>query len=232
MEFLVVLQARMSSTRLPGKVMADLNGQPMIKRQIDRIMKSKFIDQLVVATSVDTSDDILVDFLTAEGIEVYRGSLDNVYARFLDVAQIYNPRNIIRLTADCPMVMPILIDEMIQEFKESNNLDYLSNTLIRNYPDGLDIEILRSTVLFELAGLSMTEYEKEHVTSGIYSRPEMFKCRNFCQLPQPNKSRWTVDYQQDLEFIRKIYKVFVGCEDDFNYEDAIVASRENKLIGP
>ena len=120
MKTLAILQARMTSTRLPGKVMMKVNGSPMIHWQSKRVLEAKKIDHLIIATSVDESDDSLVDFLNNQGFSVYRGSLDDVFSRYLEISNIYQPASIVRLTGDCPLVMPELIDEMLEEFDKSN----------------------------------------------------------------------------------------------------------------
>lgn len=217
---LVILQARMSSSRLPGKVMMEVNGEPMIYRQIKRILKSEFVDDLIVATSMDKSDDELVDFLISKQIKVFRGSLNNVFQRFLQIVDSYSPSNIIRLTADCPLVMPELIDEMIRFFQELRP-DYLSNSLVPSYPDGLDIEILSSNTLRELNEIALSELELEHVTLGIYQRTEMFKIMNYSTNPDLSSLRWTVDYQEDLNFVRAVYAHFLGRETEFNLSDVL-----------
>ena len=215
---LTILQARMSSTRLPGKVMADLGGKPMILRQISRIIKANHIEKFVVATSTDQSDDSLTNLLVSEGVEVFRGSLQNVYSRFNELIQKYEPESVLRLTADCPLVMPELIDEIAQYFKK-NDFDYVSNTIDRTYPDGLDIEIIRAQALLKLSSKEMTKQELEHVTLGIYSRPEEFRCQNFTNLSTRVTGRWTVDYPSDLEFARKVYSAFIGKEDSFTFDE-------------
>ena len=140
-----ILQARMSSSRLPGKVMMPINGEPMIYRQIERIRQASTIDEVIVATSTDPSDDSLVEFLLDKGIEVFRGSLNDVLSRFSEIQKIIKSTAIIRFTGDCPLVMPELIDRMMAKFYETN-VDYLSNTLEPTYPDGLDVEIIRPSV--------------------------------------------------------------------------------------
>ena len=225
LELLTVLQARMSSKRFPGKVIADLNGAPMILRQINRITKAQHIEKLVVATSTDQSDDILADLLVSEGVEVFRGELGNVFSRFYELNQLHQPKNIMRLTADCPLVMPDLIDEIIQYFNK-NSFDYVSNTLVRMYPDGLDIEIFRAQILEELFLKNLTSEEMEHVTLGIHSRPEEFHCQNFSNVTSKVSGRWTVDYPEDLKIIRKIYSKFIGREESFTFNEARLAAVE------
>lgn len=217
---LVILQARMSSNRLPGKVMKEINGFPMIYWQIQRILCSKTVDDLIVATSTDVSDDVLAEYLKGISVNVFRGDLKDVHSRYLQASLAYPHSALIRLTGDCPLVMPELVDKMVKKFYELD-VDYLSNTLVPTFPDGLDIEILRSGALKQLAAFRLNQKEKEHVTFGIYTRPEVFKCMNFENQIDFSSQRWTVDYQEDFDFVQEIYFGFRGKELEFNYEDVI-----------
>jgi len=213
---LAVLQARMSSTRLPGKVMKEINGRPMIYWQIQRILKANRVNKLVVVTSTDSSDDPLARFLQGLPVNVHRGSLDNVFSRFIEVTEKYPHDALVRLTGDCPLVMPELLDAMIEKFY-SENVDYLSNTLIPTFPDGLDIEIIKFGGLGKLNTFNLKPEELEHVTYGIYQRPETFKLFNFLNSSDQSLARWTVDYLEDLDFVRAIFGEFRGRETEFNY---------------
>lgn len=128
MKTLVILQARMSSSRMPGKVMEIINGKPMIFWQIARVKLAKKVNKILVATSSDQTDDFFSEYLVSENIEVYRGSLSNVHSRYLEIIQMREEfRNIVRLTGDCPLVMPEIIDSLVAHLEE-NSLDYVSNT--------------------------------------------------------------------------------------------------------
>ena len=223
---LVILQARMSSSRLPGKVMMKINDEPMIHWQIKRILEATKVSDLVVATSVDATDDCLVDFLEANSIKVHRGSLRNVLSRFTEAATKYHYDALIRLTGDCPLVMPELINQMVDEFYELD-VDYLSNTLEPTFPDGLDIEIIRRGILEKLASFKLENMELEHVTFGVYTRPETFRLSNFKSKSNLSTERWTVDYQEDLEFVRAIFKKFAGREAHFSYQEVLDYLSEN-----
>ncbi len=225
----MVLQARMSSSRLPGKVMKKINDLPMIYWQIQRILRSKAVDDLVVATSTDKTDDVLVDYLKGCSVKVYRGDLNDVLSRFLQVS-LANPHDaLIRLTGDCPLVMPELIDQMVREFY-ALDVDYLSNTLNPSYPDGLDIEIVKNGALNQLLAYGLNQKEKEHVTLGIYSRPEVFKCVNYENTKDCSSQRWTVDYPKDFDFVQKIFSRFRGQELDFTYEQVSEYLKLNPAI--
>ncbi len=215
---LAVLQARTSSTRLPGKVMKEINGKPMIYWQILRILKSTTIDELIVATSSEESDDILVDFLSKMNIAFYRGSLSNVLSRYEEIAAKLRPEIIVRLTADCPLVMPIVLDVVVTEFINSQ-ADYASNTLIRTFADGLDIEVFSHQTLAKLGGYSLSDSEKEHVTLGIYSRPNDFALLNVRNDCEEGHLRWTVDNQADFEMVQRVYAHFEGNELSFGLDD-------------
>jgi spore coat polysaccharide biosynthesis protein SpsF len=217
---LAILQARMSSSRLPGKVMMEINGKPMIYWQIQRILEAETVNELVIATSIDSTDDSLANFLEDNSVKFHRGSLDNVLSRFTEVANKYPHDALIRLTGDCPLVMPRLIDLMVDKYYEQD-VDYLSNTLTPTFPDGLDIEIVRSGVLEKLSTFELESKEFEHVTYGVYNRPEIFKLANYFNQIDRSLDRWTVDYQEDLEFVRAIFKKFSGQEAVFTYQEVI-----------
>jgi|LakMenEpi03Aug12_release.lakeMendotaPanAssembly.Ray.scaffolds.fasta_scaffold71367_6 spore coat polysaccharide biosynthesis protein SpsF len=221
-----VLQARMSSSRLPNKVMLKVNGQPMIYWQIKRIKQALSIDHLVVATSTDSTDDPLVEFLTLNEVDVFRGSLNDVLSRFISVQEKIEPTAIIRLTADCPFVMPELIDRMAFRFHQSE-VDCLSNTVNPTYPDGLDIEIVKATAMIKLNHFELTAEEREHVTLGIYRRPNLFTIENFQGDEDLSENRWTVDYLEDLEFVRLVFGEFVGKEPYFTLEDTLLFLKDN-----
>ena len=199
-----ILQGRLSSTRLPGKVLKDLHGKPMILQQIERLKLSQKIDKLVVATSVDPSDDELVTVLQEAGIEVRRGSLNDVAKRFANVVEEFQPETIVRLTADCPLADPSIIDQVISSHI-SSNADYSSNTLKPTFPDGLDVECISLSAFNRLQSLDLTQPEKEHVTLAIYSNPLLFELNSVVQKTDFSNLRWTVDVQEDLDFARLVY---------------------------
>lgn len=206
----------MSSTRLPGKVMADLVGAPMILRQIERLKRAKRLDQIVVATSTDASDDGLAERLVAEGIGVYRGSLEDVLGRFVGALETFSGHEtVVRLTADCPLADPDVIDETIALF-EGSKADYASNTPERrSYPKGLDIEVMRADVLRTTATEATDPYDREHVTPFIYRHPERFKVVGLEQHASEGEVRWTVDRPDDLEFVRAVYGALYPRKADF-----------------
>lgn len=217
---IAIVQARCSSTRLPGKVLAPVAGAPMIIRQLERVERATMIDNIVVATSVEASDDPLADLIESTGRAVRRGPLQDVAARFAQVADEFAPDHIVRLTADCPVADHAIIDRVVGEHLASG-ADYTSNVMPRTYPRGLDVECI-STVTFErMMQLDLTEPEREHVTMGIYSRPSEFVLHNVVQSDDSSNLRWTVDLPEDLEFVRAVYDALYADNPDFTQEDIL-----------
>lgn len=217
---LAILQARMSSSRLPGKVLRDLLGQPMLLRQIERIKRSKRIDKLVLATSTDKSDDAIEKIAKENGIECFRGSLEDVLDRFYQAAKQYNPEHIVRLTGDCPLTDWQVIDEVIElHIRETN--DYTNNTLPPTFPDGMDVEIVKYNVLEEAWVKGNKISDRENVTIYVYSRPEKFKLGCLKNNEDLSNLRWTVDESEDFMLIEEIYKNLYGKKKDFIMQDVI-----------
>lgn len=223
---LAILQGRLSSTRLPGKVLKDLHGKPMIVRQIERIQQSSKVDKLVVATSLDPSDDKLVIALTELGVDVRRGPLDDVVERFRIVIDEFQPETVVRLTADCPLTDPDVIDFVIEQHLE-NGSDYTSNVLKPTYPDGLDVECIRGDAFRRMCELDLSDMEREHVTMGLYSRPEVFSLQSIEQEPNRSEMRWTVDVADDLEFARLVYSRLYDRNPRFRQDDIVALVTSN-----
>jgi len=225
---LAVLQARMSSRRLPGKVLMFINDKPMIYWQIKRVLKSTAINDLVVATSTDKSDDVLVDYLESIGIKTHRGSLNNVFSRFVEIEKNYMPDRIIRLTADCPLIMPVLIDKIVNLQKESDS-DYCSNTIIPTFPDGLDTEVIKFGNFSKFGESDLTSEDLEHVTLVFHRNANKLKCTNYFNKVDFSDHRWTVDNAKDLELVRTIYGFFKGNEENFTFEELVYFLTKNEL---
>ena len=223
MRKLAILQARMSSTRFPGKVLAQLAGEPMIIRQLERLRRAESIDEIVVATSTDSSDDQLAMLLETHGVATFRGSLNDVLDRFISVIDAYGITDqdaVIRLTADCPLADPVVIDKVVGEF-ELAGVDYCSNTMKPSYPDGLDVEVVKAGVLRAVARESEDKHEREHVTLGVYRRPEKFTIRNVSGERDLSQMRWTVDTVEDFEFITRIYDSLIEEIPEFLMNDVL-----------
>lgn len=217
-----ILQARMSSSRLPGKVLKPLSSKPMIIQQLERIQRATTLSDVIVATSVDPTDDMLAETLGGYGYRVVRGPLDDVLARFVGVIDETQPDNVVRMTADCPLISPSVIDEVVRSFHESD-ADYASNTLTPTYPDGLDVEVVSASAMRELADLDLDQHEHEHVTLGIYRRPERFTLHNVVDPTGADRSnlRWTVDTAEDFAFVRDVYAHVFPDNPEFDYQDVL-----------
>ncbi len=220
MKILAVLQARVSSSRLPGKVLRPVLGRPMLLHQIERIQRSKKIDHLVVATSTDCSDDMLVSTLKEAGIDYMRGPLENVLERFYMTAKIFHPKHIIRLTGDCPLADPQIIDNVIN-FHIEGGFDYSSNNKPPTFPDGLDVEVFDFDALEKAKKYAKLPSEIEHVTPWIYNNSGQFSIGNF-QSPSDNSAlRWTVDELKDFIFINEIYSTLYVKNPEFDTQDIL-----------
>lgn len=214
-----ILQARMSSTRLPGKVMADLLGRPMIERQLERLRRCETLTRLVVATSSDASDDPLAEFLGGLGVDVFRGALQDVLARFAGAAEAFGlAGTIVRLTADCPLADPQVIDGCVRLQAEAG-VDYASNALKRTYPRGLDVEVFTLAALRIAAAEAADPYEREHVTPFLYRRPERFGIADLVQARDESALRWTVDTPADFDFVRRVYEALYPNKPAFSSDD-------------
>lgn len=198
----------MASTRLPGKVLAELNGRPLLSLLLQRIQAVPEINHIVVATTEKQSDDILVEWLDEEGIDFYRGNSEDVLERFYLCSLKYKPDLIIRVTADDPLKDPGLISEAISYFSSDSMLDYCSNTLRPTYPEGLDIEVFRFEALKYSYLHARLPSEREHVTPYIWKNTSIFKVKNFEFKEDLSTWRWTVDKQSDLDFVRLVLSPF------------------------
>ena len=200
-----ILQARVSSSRLPGKVLMPILGQPMLARQIERVRRAAHIGHLIVATSTGPDDDALAALCQSIGVECFRGALDDVLDRYHAAALPHEPDHVVRLTGDCPLADPAVIDRIIATHLE-NGSDFTSNTLSATYPDGLDVEVFRFTGLAEAWQEARMASEREHVTAFLKNRPERYRLANVTNPVDLSALRWTVDETEDFEFVRQVYE--------------------------
>ena len=200
-----IIQARMRSTRLPGKVMKDISGKPMLWHVIYRVKYSKLINKIVVATSTNREDDIIENFCKENRILFYRGDEEDVLKRYYEAAKIYNGNKIVRITSDCPLIDPEIVDIVIKEHLK-DEVDYTSNTIERTFPRGLDTEVFNFEALEMANEMAKEKYQREHVTIFIYENPHLFKIKNVRNFKDLSHLRWTVDEERDLIFVREIYK--------------------------
>jgi glutamate-1-semialdehyde aminotransferase/spore coat polysaccharide biosynthesis protein SpsF (cytidylyltransferase family)/aryl-alcohol dehydrogenase-like predicted oxidoreductase len=204
-DVVAVLQARMSSSRFPGKVMAPILDRPMIAWEVERIRRCRRIDRLVLATSTHPSDDVLAEYGESLDLDVVRGSLDDVLDRFATVARHYPARHYVRLTADCPLIDPQVIDRTI-EAHLSSGADYTSNCEVPTFPDGLDVEVMTAAALRRAAQEASTSSEREHVTLHFRQLPQGIRSEVLKNDRDLSEYRLTVDTHEDLVLVREIYK--------------------------
>jgi spore coat polysaccharide biosynthesis protein SpsF len=227
---LAVIQARLNSQRFPRKVLSRIKHKPLIQIQVERLAKSKYITKLIVATTTSAVDDELCEFLTENNILFYRGSEEDVLSRFLMLNQQNNFNYIARFTADCPLIMWDIFDSMFETFTKSN-FDYISNSIPPfSFPDGVNVEIMRRETLIELSKFKLSQLEKEHVTLGIYTRPNIFKIGNYQNTVDDSDIRLTVDFTEDLSYLRKLFQNSSFEETNVTYKQIMDFIRNNPQI--
>ncbi|MGA7574961.1 MAG: aminotransferase class III-fold pyridoxal phosphate-dependent enzyme [Terriglobales bacterium] len=220
-----IIQARMGSTRLPGKSLAEIEQRPMLWHVVERVKRATLVDRVVVATSTAPADDAIEKMCRENGVHCYRGSEHDVLDRFYTAARGEKASQVVRITADCPLIDPEVIDRVVRRFQRGD-LDYASNAMVRSYPDGLDTEVFSFSALERAWHEASKASEREHVTP--YLRSDKFRTANV-----ENDStalflhyRWTVDEAADLDFIRAVYKAFRGKE-NFVMEDILELIDQN-----
>ncbi len=214
-----IIQARTSSRRLPGKIFEDISGRPLIERVIERVRLSESVDQIVVATSIESTDDRLEEHCSDRCIPLYRGSLEDVLARFRECAIRWKADIIVRITADDPLKDPGLVDEAVGMCIKDKTLDYVSNTLSFTYPEGVDVEVFRRRALEKAHNEAVLASEREHVTPYIWKNLGLFRVAELVSRKNYSHQRWTIDDQNDLEMIRMIFKIYGKKVETAHWED-------------
>lgn len=227
MKIIAIIQARMGSTRLPGKVLKEVLGKSLLEHQIERVQRATLLDEIVIATTVERSDDVIVDFCHRMGMNVYRGSEVDVLSRYYETAVAYEADIIVRLTSDCPLIDPAVIDDVIQLFVDSPEVDYVSNALERTFPRGLDTEVFSMQALESAYRNAKEPSEREHVTPFIYLQKEKFALRNLVNEQDVSQHRWTVDTEEDFELIDRIIKALYPKKPLFTMQDVLSILHEN-----
>jgi spore coat polysaccharide biosynthesis protein SpsF len=218
---IAIIQARMSSTRLPGKVMKDLCGKPMLARQLERVAASVLINRFVVATSDESSDEPIAALCGDLGVPCYRGSLNDVLGRFYSAAVAFGPaKHVVRLTADCPLTDPAIVDACIA-LHLANGADYTSNGVTRTYPDGLDVEVMTFAALSRAAREATESYHREHVTPFISSQPNVFTLDALQYTRNLETLRWTVDTPADFAFVERVFAELLPDVPLFSWRDVL-----------
>lgn len=228
-----IIQARIGSTRLHGKVMKELRGKTVLSHVVDRVKRSKRLDKVIIATTKNKEDDEIVNECKKIGVEYHRGSVDNVLSRYYEVANNENADIIVRVTSDCPLIDPEIIDEMIKYFEKENevgHIDYLSNSIIETFPRGFDVEIFTYDSLREAYNNAKLDYEKEHVTPYIYMNKDKFIIKNFSNDKNYSQYRLTLDTIEDYILINNIYEHLYIENQIFYFKDIINYLNQNPNI--
>lgn len=217
---IAIIQARVVSTRLPGKVLEDLAGQPMLTRIVNRTRRAETLDTVVVATTTQPVDDTIVHLCEKQGWPYFRGSEEDVLDRYHHAALAYHAEVVVRINSDCPLIEPDIIDKVVNEFLSCYpEVDYVSNTLVHTFPRGLDVEVMSFDALMKAWQEDNNPPWREHVTPYIYRHLEKFKIRNVANDTDYSHMRWTVDTIEDLTFVRKIYDHFQN--DSFTWREVL-----------
>ncbi|MHB1126205.1 MAG: cytidylyltransferase domain-containing protein [Bacillota bacterium] len=228
---LAILQARVSSTRLPGKVLKPILGMPMLLRQIERLKRASRIDRLLVATSTEASDNAVQELMEMEGtVGCFRGHLEDVLDRFYSAAKIFSPQHVVRLTGDCPLADPEVIDKVIA-FHLERGYDCSSNTLEPTFPDGLDVEVFRFKCLERAWREARLPSQREHVTPYIYQHPEKYKIGYYKNPVNLSYMRWTVDEPEDFDLVNRIYEALYPANPGFTTGDILSYLENNPGLG-
>lgn len=225
-DIVAIIQARMGSTRLPAKVLLDLEDKTVLERVIERVKKSKFIQEAIVATTISKDDLKIVNLCAKMGIRVYCGSEDDVLDRYYQAARLLDRKHIVRITADCPLIDPKVIDRVIRAHL-SKKADYTSNTIQETFPDGEDVEVFKFQTLkkaWEDAGLPS---EREHVSPYIRKHQNLFRLENVSSEENLGRMRWTLDEKRDYKFIKLVYRKLYKKNRIFGMKETLRLLREH-----
>lgn len=216
-----IIQARLGSSRLPGKTLMRIEGESLLGHLLSRIKASRFVKNVIIATTTKENDDKIVGFARENGIEFYRGSEEDVLDRFYKTAKQYNVETIVRVTPDCPLLDPRVTDLVISNYLDGN-YDYVSNTIRPTYPDGLDTEIFSYQALEKTWREAKLPSEREHVTSYMIKHPDTFRLFNVEKEGEDlSWMRWTVDTEKDLQFVKRIFDELYTTKEIFHMENIV-----------
>ena len=228
MKVVIIVQARMTSTRLPGKVLKLVLNKPLLEYQIERLQRVRNADMIVVATTMNATDDAIVELCDRLGIATYRGSEQDVLSRYAGAAHAYGADVIVRVTSDCPLIDPRVIEQIIQTYLEhTTSYDYVSNCLERTYPRGMDAEVFSVALLREAFDQATDLPDREHVTPFIYRQPDRYRLGHVRYLKDQATHRWTVDTTEDFTLVKKMLEVLYPQLPQFTLEDCLELLERN-----
>ena len=224
MKTVAIVQARLGSSRLPGKVLVDLAGDTMLARVVERLRAARSIDDIVIATTTKETDEPVVREARRLGVAAWRGSEQNVLARYIGAARTFRAGAVVRITSDCPLLDPETIDRVVGALR-SAPVDYASNTHVRTYPRGLDVEAFYLETLERIFNLATSASAKEHVTAYLMEKPDAFALRHVTTEIDDSDLRWTVDTEEDLALVRTLYAELGLGRTIVPYRDVVAAVR-------
>lgn len=230
MKYIAMIQARYGSSRLPGKILKDLFGKPVLQRVIERVSQSNLLNEVMVVTSIDKQNLPVLRLCANLGVRVFVGSENDVLDRYYQAATLVGAQNVIRITADCPCFDAKILDEAIMQF-EKKNADYIGQ-FTDTFPDGLDVEAMTYAALKESWENAYLKSEREHVTQYVRNRPEHFHLENFiCPVTGVGTNRWTLDEPEDYELILAIYEHFINLNrENFSWIEVSEFLRDNPKL--
>lgn len=225
---IAILQARMGSTRLPGKPLKTVFGRALLSFQLERLHRADTIDKIIVATTTEPADAKIADLAHLENALVYKGSQEDVLDRYYQAAKLYEADIVVRITGDCPLIDPAIVDRTVTFFLDHYpQYDYVSNTVKLTYPRGLDVEVFTFKALEKAHREAKLPYEREHVTPYLYQHPEQFTVGSVESDRDLSKHRWTVDTEEDFELISRLITALYPDNPDFTMEDLLAVLKEH-----
>ena len=228
MNIVAIIQARMGSSRLPGKVLMDLGGETTLARVVRRLQRSRQVTKIVVATTTARGDQAIIRECEHLQVVCFRGEEQDVLDRYYQAASANAADAVVRVTSDCPLIDPELVDETVEVFRDEH-ADYASNVFPRTYPRGLDTEVFSFDALDRAWREAREAHQREHVTPYLYEHPQIFKLASLSGAADYSRYRWTLDTREDLELLRAIYSRFHG-RDDFSWQEVLrLMEREPEL---
>jgi len=229
MKTVALIQARTGSTRLPNKVLMDLNGKTVLERVVIRVRAARGIGDVIVATTTARADDRIAAWCAARGVPCFRGSEDDVLDRLYQAARERTPDCIVRITADCPLMDPAVVEQVLTEH-DRTAADYTSNTLEPTFPDGLDVEAVRFSALERAWREARLPSEREHVTPYLWKHPELFKLHSVKHAENLSGKRWTLDEPEDYRFIAEVYRLLEGKGDTFGMHTVLALLEQHLYL--
>ncbi|CAD5937734.1 cytidylyltransferase domain-containing protein [Planktothrix agardhii] len=222
MKTVIIVQARMTSTRLPGKVLKQVLGKPLLEYQIERLQRVKLANEIVIATTTNETDEPIVELCNRLAVAYFRGSEDDVLSRYYGAATAHKADLVVRVTSDCPLIDPQVIDTVIDYcLQNQSHYDYVSNSLERTYPRGMDTEVFSFSTLQQAFGEATAQPDREHVTPFIYRQPARYRLGHVIYSEDCSHHRWTVDTPEDFELIQKIIEAIYPRKPNFTLEDCL-----------